>query len=667
VSAGITLDLERFVRLFLEEAAEQLGTLESGLLRLETEPDNREILDAVFRAAHSIKGGSSTFGLHEVARLTHHMESLLERMRSGHVQITPALSSLLLRATDGLRELLGATQEGRAAAAPADLLAELERTLGVPGAATVQAPSQAGLAPDVAGPTLHQIRFRPDPEIYGSGLDPLLVLRELAEAGEIVETRADLSALPALADLDPERSYLAWKLRLRSTQTPVQLRDIFAFVGDDSEVAINPEAAAVSASAEPASQSAVAESRGRSQGVESSTIRVAIDKVDKLIDLVGELVIAQSMISQVVKTFSPDQLTRLQESVGEMERNIRELQERVMAVRMVPLSTVFSRFPRLVRDLSSTLGKKVTVEIAGGETEIDRGVIECIGDPLTHLVRNAIDHGIETPAQRLAAGKPERGTIKLSAFHQGGNVVIHVEDDGRGLDLQRIKAKAVAVGLIGPDENPPPEALHGLIFGAGFSTAERVTDISGRGVGMDVVRTNIESLNGTISLNSQPGRGARVCISLPLTLAIIDGLCVGLGEEAYVIPLVSIVESFRARASDIRTIVGRGEVVTVRGQILPLVRLRRLLAVPARKEPTSDGIVVIVEHQDATVGLLVDDIQGQAQVVIKSLETHYRRVEGVMGATIMGDGRVALILDIQGLTRLGHTPRVSAAERRIEA
>ena len=674
-SNGGRIDVQRFLQLFLEEAGDHLATLEKGLLRLEESPDDRTVIDDVFRAAHSLKGGSSTFGLQQVGRLTHAMESLLDRARTGECTINPGLASLLLRATDELRIMLANPQDGSPmGAGPLQVMGDLEKALGTKSAAaaagTITAPTAAP-APAERPLVEFQITFRPDPNVYLTGGDPLLLLRELAGAGTLSETQLDTQQLPDLAGLDPARSYLAWSTRLHSQQSAAELREIFSFVEEGSQIEIVElgQAALMPAAAhETEVRGEPAEAASRPAKAEASTIRVAIDKVDRLINLVGELVIAQSMISQVLKNFTPTSLPRLLESVGEMERNIRDLQERVMSVRMVPLSTVFARVPRVVRDLAATLDKKVVVQVSGGETEIDKSVIERIGDPLIHLIRNAVDHGVELPAERLAAGKPEQGRVQLSAFHQGGNVVIHIQDDGRGLDLAKIRKKAIALGLLKPDEEPSPEALHALIFRAGFSTADKVTDVSGRGVGMDVVRTNIESLNGTISLDSEKGRGARFCISLPLTLAIIDGLCVGLGDEVYVVPLVSIIESFRPGPDEIKTIGGRGEVVCVRGKVLPLIRLRRLLAVPARAdEPATPPIVVIIESQGTTVGLVVDDIQGQAQVVIKSLETNFRRIEGVMGGTIMGDGRVALILDVQSLTRIGHRPRGAGSEARAEA
>jgi two-component system chemotaxis sensor kinase CheA len=666
VSDGFELDVQRFRRLFLEEAAEHMSTLETGLLALEQTPDDAEVIASVFRAAHSIKGGSASVGLMEIAELTHAMESLLERVRAGLLPATAPLTSLLLRSTDILQAMLGDARNGQATTVNRqDILNELQRALPRETAAADGPPAAPRTTTDAAE---LQIRFVPSADIYLMGHDPLRVLRELADLGDVSRVSLDTAQLPALAEMDPERSYLGWSLRLRTDQSAAQVRDVFAFVEDGSQIEITAVAAATPVAEGPGPRAdAAAEGRTRAAPVESTTLRVEIEKVDRLINLVGELVISQSMISEVVTHFTPDKLARLQAAVVELERNTRELQERVMAVRMVPVSTVFSRFPRLARDLSGALGKSVRIEVAGGDTELDKGVVERIGDPLTHLVRNAIDHGVETPAERLAAGKPEHGTLKLVAFHQGGNVMIQVEDDGRGLDVARIRAKAVAQGLIADDAQLGPEELQALIFRPGFSTAQQVTDVSGRGVGMDVVRTNIESLNGSIQLHSQPGRGTSFRISLPLTLAIIDGLCVSVSDEVYIVPLVSIVQSFCPTPADMKTIAGRGEVVMLRGEVLPLLRLRRLFSVSARSDAAQQGIVVVIENQGAKVGLLVDDVVGQAQVVIKSLEANFRRVDGVMGATILGDGRVGLILDVQGLTRLGLGPKGSSSERRVAA
>ena len=345
----------------------------------------------------------------------------------------------------------------------------------------------------------------------------------------------------------------------------------------------------------------------------------------------------------------------------ELERNTRELQERVMAVRMVPIGATFSRFPRLVRDLASTFGKKITLQTVGEETELDKGVVERIGDPLTHLIRNAIDHGIESPAERVAAGKPEEGHIVLRAFHEGGSVAVEIADDGGGLNTARIREKAIATGLLSPDADATDEQIHSLIFEPGFSTAQTVTDVSGRGVGMDVVRKNIEALGGSVTIQSERGRGTRFRIKLPLTLAILDGLLLRVGEETYIFPLVSIIESLRPSGANLRTVLGRGEVVIVRGEFVPLLRLHRIFETTGHVSNPTEGLVVLVENEGQKLGILADEILGQSQVVIKNLEANYRKVEGIMGATIMGDGRVALILDVQSLARLSERGRTGEA------
>jgi two-component system chemotaxis sensor kinase CheA len=394
---------------------------------------------------------------------------------------------------------------------------------------------------------------------------------------------------------------------------------------------------------------------------ESASIRVPIEKVDRLINLVGELVITQSMVAQAVASFTPDTLTRLEEAVAQMDRHARELHERMMAVRMIPIKTLFARFPRLVRDLVAAVGKQAVLETAGEETELDKTVIEKIGDPLTHLVRNSIDHGIEPPDVRVAAGKPAAGRIGLRAYQQGGNIYIEISDDGRGLDTEKIRAKAVSTGLVAPEEALTDEQVFGLIFRPGFSTADRVTEVSGRGVGMDVVRQNVDALGGSIAIESAPGAGTTFRIKLPLTLAIVDGQLLQVGAETYIVPLTSIVESVRPRRGSVTRVLGTGEAVTIRGHALPMLRLHRLFGVSTRVQDPTEGLVVIVEHEGRKVALLVDELLSQQQVVVKSLETNFRKTEGVGGATILGDGRVALILDVPGLIALAREERRSAA------
>jgi len=647
------VDLNNFRETFFQEAAEHLAEMEAGLLRLDQGSFDAELLNAIFRDAHSVKGASGMFGLDDVSGFTHALESLLDRLRSGEIRVTQKLTDLLLQATDLLRELLAAAESG--APAPermAGVLQELYVAQRSPASTSGASPRirKSDREPAPSGKTAYQVRFRPSAEIFSQGMDPLLILRDLARLGEAVTTEVDVQGLPALASMDPEQCYLAWNVRLETSNTVGEIRDIFAFVEDNAEIRVDAEELKTSTTAAPsAANMAPAAPR-------DASIRVATSKVDKLVDLVGELVIAQSMAREIVHNFSSARLAELQEAIAQMERHTRELQERVMSVRMLPIGHIFGRFPRLVRDISAQLSKNVRLELAGEETELDKGVVEQMGDPLTHLIRNAIDHGIETAEERVEKGKPEQGLIRLEAYHQAGSVIVELSDDGRGLDSERIRRKALERGLIAEADAFTDAQMYNLIFSPGFSTAEQVSDLSGRGVGMDVVRRNVESLNGSLSVTTQPGRGTKVRIQLPLTLAILDGLSVRVGRETYLLPLVSISESIRPRREQVKTLVGRGEAVMVRGEALPLIRLHGLFGIPTEVIDPCRGLTVIVEHAGRSFALLVDELLGQQQVVIKSLEAHYRKVEGVLGATILGDGRAALILDVAGLAQIARHP-----------
>jgi two-component system chemotaxis sensor kinase CheA len=388
---------------------------------------------------------------------------------------------------------------------------------------------------------------------------------------------------------------------------------------------------------------------------EATVIRVSVDKVDRLVDLAGELITTQSMLALMATDLTPTGIVKVQESVARMDRHVRELHHSVLAVRMVSVRTLFARFPRFVRDLAETVGKQAVVELVGEETELDKSVIEKIGDPLLHLIRNAIDHGLESPDARRAAGKAPIGCVRLDASQRGGSVYIEVSDDGRGLDRDRILSRGRTQGLVAPGENPSDEEVFALIFRPGFSTADTITELSGRGVGMDVVKRNVEALGGTIAIRSDPGRGTRFRIKLPLTLALLDGQVLRVGDQVYVLPLVGIVESVRTIRGSVHAIEGACEVIVVRGETLPLLRLNRLFGVQALSEDPTEGLVVVVETEERRTALLVDGLLGQQQVVIKSLEAHFRKVDGVAGATILGDGRVSLVLDVAGLIGLGRT------------
>jgi two-component system chemotaxis sensor kinase CheA len=694
----MTIDLTQFHDSFFEESFEAITSMEDALLQLTVGTPDPATVNTIFRVAHSIKGGAATFGFNEVASFTHTLETLLDELRGQRMQVTPQISDLLLKSVDVMRDMLRGQQSGKApdAQAVADLQFDLElcvaqkaKKAAPAAAAQVAVPAAAaaaGPAAGAAGAGWH-VDFRPYLQLLARGNDPLRMFGELAQLGDLLVS-VDASGLPSLADMDPENCYLRWSLELQTDAAKDAVGQAFDWAEGDCELLITarpagaaaaavaapvpvaapapveaaPEAAPVVAarapSAEPAAPAPApapaaraAEGGAKGAGNDSSSIRVSIEKIDELMNNVGELVITQSMLGQLGSQFQGPQGERLRTGLAQLERSVRELQESVMRVRMVPISFVFSRFPRMVRDLSQRLGKNVELKMTGGETELDKNVLEKIGDPLVHLVRNGIDHGIEMPAVRAAAGKPETGTLHLHAYHRGGNITVEVSEDGAGLRRAKILGKAKSKGLVPEEVELTDAQVNDLIFLPGFSTADQATDVSGRGVGMDVVRRNIEELGGTVEIRSEEGRGSRFIINLPLTLAIVDGQTIAVDGESYIVPLTAIVESLQLRPGMIQPIVGRGEVVSFRGEYLPVLRLRETFGRPAAAGRAAGGLVMVVEGDGRRVGICVDELLGQQQVVVKTLETNYHRVDGVAGATILGDGSVALILDIAGLTR----------------
>jgi two-component system chemotaxis sensor kinase CheA len=719
----MSIDMAQFHQVFFEESFEGLDIMESGLLRMDPSAVDPEDINAIFRAAHSIKGGSGTFGFSNIADFTHVMETLLDEMRDGRRPVTPGGIDVLLRSVDVLKAMLEAARDGgevdgqRVAAQKQELDAELKSNpaQSSPVQTPVQLQAQAGPEPMSAEPEAEpepdqpigwHIVFRPLEQMMRTGNDPLRILRELGGLGEL-RLDCDISALPSFEDLDPEACYLSWDLHLAGEgigQTDVS--EVFDWVEDECELIIipkmplrlsSPAPQSVAQSAEGQAEGQAADRAGRASAPNLSlvpsqpqapaaakadpaktgpakaetpakaaaasnsgggSIRVDIHKIDALINMVGELVITQSMLGLLGADFDMSRLDRLQEGLVQLERHTRELQESVMQIRMLPISFTFSRFPRLVHDLSAKLGKQIELKMTGENTEVDKTVIEKIGDPLVHLVRNSIDHGLEGPEERRAAGKPETGTVQLNAFHKGGNIIIEIRDDGRGLNRDRIEQKAIERGLIEADHSFSDQQIYELIFQPGFSTADQVSDLSGRGVGMDVVRRNINELGGSIEIESKAGKGSAIIIRLPLTLAILDGQSIAVGDETYIIPLVSIVESIQVRKHMVNLVAGRGETFKLRDEYLPIIRLHELFGIhSARARDLTEGLLVVVEGEGRRCGLFVDELQGQQQVVIKSLEANYKRVEGISGATILGDGSVALILDIPGLIRLANRSR----------
>ncbi|ULX50613.1 chemotaxis protein CheA [Cupriavidus taiwanensis] len=657
---SVDIDITQFYQTFFEEAEELLVEMEQLLLGLDIEAPDAEHLNAIFRAAHSIKGGAATFGFAALTETTHIFENLLDRTRRQELALTRTIIDTFLETKDVLQDQLNAYRNGtepdpetlaRICAVLQQLAQEAAGHDAAP--APVAAPAPAPVAAAAAAPAGGGLKIR---LIKVSASDQALLREELANLGEITgqqETNGEL---------------VVW------LNTQCSADDIIAvccFVIDGDQIVIEAAADAPAAAPAPAEVAAPAPApvvaapapapaaREKAKAAPApapahgeGSIRVPTEKVDQIINLVGELVITQSMLAQTASSLDPVLFDRLFSGMGQLERNARDLQEAVMSIRMMPMDYVFSRFPRLVRDLASKLGKQIDLVTFGKATELDKSLIERIIDPLTHLVRNSLDHGIETPDKRVAAGKDATGQLILSAQHHGGNIVIEVSDDGGGLNRERILAKAIQNGLP-VSETITDEEVWQLIFAPGFSTAEVVTDVSGRGVGMDVVKRNIQEMGGHVQISSRPGLGTTIRIVLPLTLAILDGMSVKVGEETFILPLNCVMESLQPKAEDVHTAANSDRVMHVRGEYLPLLEMHRVFNVAnALQEPTQ-GIAVILQAEGKRFALLVDQLIGQHQVVLKNLETNYRKVPCISAATILGDGSVALIVDVGALQRTG--------------
>lgn len=676
----MTFDMSQFLDTFYEESFEGLDIMETELLALDVGEADLETINTIFRAAHSIKGGSGTFGLNDVANFTHVMETLLDEMRDGKRDVTQNGVNILLESVDVLREMLLTLQ--------AEEELDFER-IGITkqkldnllagasdGASAVNTEVPASNETvvkhnaDNEGVKGWVINFKPHLEMLQTGNDPVRMFRELSALGDL-SSEIDSDSIPNFLMMEPEISNVSWVLNLTGDIQKSDIEEVFDWVDDECDLTItemnssvdesspineiqqenNVSAPVTDITTPTASSNAPAAKSKRKAPTESSSIRVSIDKVDELINMVGELVITQSMLSQLgeEENFGEAEIEKLKSGLMQLERNTREMQENVMRIRMLPISFVFQRFPRLVHDLSEQLDKKIELVLSGESTELDKTVMEKIGDPLVHLVRNSLDHGIETPDVRVAAGKPETGEIHLNAYHEGGNIVIEITDDGAGLNLEKILSKAKSSGIVSENDNLSDEEIADLIFRPGFSTADVVSDVSGRGVGMDVVRRNIRALGGTVDVKTQTGLGSVFTIRLPLTLAILDGQSVVIGNEVYIVPLVAIIESVQVDTSLVNGITGQAEVYRLRDEYIPIVKLCDVFNVKPLHENMEDGLLVVVEAEGKKVALLVDDLLGQQQVVIKSLETNFKSIEGISGATILGDGTVALILDVTGL------------------
>lgn len=686
--------MDSLMQLFYDEANEMVEGMEQVLLALESGEPDPETVNALFRYAHSFKGNSAAMGFTHLSKFTHGLESAMESLRKEQRPLTPELATLMLQAVDLIRAMLERTRtEGDVGDPACDaLLQQINAALNGVEASTVgQSPSGASPSthteatrsmgtptqsdvppapvPDTAtgfGTPQYRIFYQPAPTLSAEH-DPLQLLAELHEYGQVVACRFR-EQIPPVAQLKSDACYGSWELVYETAFEPAIVRALLELTAEGAEVRIEPlqsapeQPSAASETATPQEQPTPTTEAPRVAAVNANTavaaasaskgeaqsIRVSTEKIDALMNLVSEIVIAQSMLSSA-QNADTDERTRA--AIMQMERHVRDLHERVMAIRLLPVSYLFNRFPRMVRDTAAKLGKKVNFEIEGEETELDRTLLEALSDPLTHLIRNAIDHGIEPPDVRRQQGKPETGTIKLSAFQSEGRIYIEVRDDGKGIDTERVRQKAIQLGWITENDYPSEETLYDFLFQPGFSTAQQVSDLSGRGVGMDVVKRNVESLGGSISVQSKRGEGTRFLLRVPLTLAIMDGLGLTVADEHYIVPLTAVVEAFQYESLQHTALFDRHEMVNVRGEFIPLVRLREFVGLP---KGDRDGLIVVLEQEGQQIALLIDGIAGQQQVVLKSLEENFTRVPGFAGATILGDGRVALILDVSDLIRRAH-------------
>jgi two-component system, chemotaxis family, sensor kinase CheA len=712
--------LDQLKGTFFDECSEALQQIELGLSDLREGTASDDTINAVFRSVHSVKGGAGIFGFDDLVKFAHVLETVLDAMRSGKMPSSQDIIDTLLQANDVLSDLIGMSRSGEAIPLDygSGCRVGLERILqanspgdewGAGGSDDMAdfegidfVPVRADEFDSEDHPPAEQeyrIVFRPKPELLKKANEPLYILRELRRLGTLALS-VETERLPLLTELEPDRPYLGWTGTLQ-TSTPVeQIHEVFEFVLDDCELEIsaveavfdsppfdmpadtsNGEAASaatadVVAAAEPTfdpvtsspplapnMQTEIPETAAQPRSAPSkasasaaTTTRVELEKIDRVVNMVGELVIAQAMLGQVVHSLPEEISNRLAQVLEEVVHHTRELKDSVMSMRAQQVGAVFQRMPRLVRELAAKTGKKARLEMVGENTEVDRSIIERLGDPLTHIIRNAVDHGIETPETRAAAGKSEEGSVRLAAEHRGGRIVIEVSDDGAGINPERVLKKARERGLVANDASLTEDEVNNLIFMPGFSTAESVSDISGRGVGMDVVRRNIQDLGGRINVKSECGRGMTIQLALPLTLAVMDGMVIRVGRETYVMPMSSIVECLRPPASDVHSLLGTRGMLHLRGNLVPLVHLSELLDIAGTDMAADERVVIISDAGDgARFGIVVDELCGHQQVVVKSIEESYGSVPGIAGATILGNGRVAFILDIEKLSDLaGH-------------
>ena len=698
--------LDDLKKTFFDECDEAMQQIELGLTDIRSGQSSDETINAVFRGVHSVKGGAGIFGFEQLVGFAHVFETVLDGLRNGSLTATEENLDVLLTASDVLTDLVSMSRSGQAAAPGfgGECRVALEQIIEQGGAGGGDGPAPAefdgldfvpvcvdmdadGDAPaDSATPagdglSIFTITFKPKPEMLKKANEPLYILRELRKLGEL-DLVCETGLLPALADMEADYPYFWWKGTLRTASTRKQVDEVFEFVVGDCDLDIvdatpaapvaqasivsadmalpvveaaplapvSPQPVAKPIAAAPIASEPVAEGGGRTKPA-ATTTRIELERIDRVVNMVGELVISQAMLGQIVQDMPEGVAGRLTQILEEVVHHTRELKDSVMSMRAQPVGSVFQRMPRLVRELATKTHKKVRLEMAGETTEVDRSIIERLGDPLTHIIRNSVDHGIETPAVRAAAGKNEEGVVRLSAEHRGGRIVIEIKDDGAGINSERVLKIAKEKGLVGPDVQLSEDEIGNLIMLPGFSTAETVSDISGRGVGMDVVRSNIQDLGGRISLKSVRGRGMTIQLALPLTLAVMDGMVIKVGQQTYVMPLSAIVECLRPQANEISNLIGTHGMLQLRGEFVPVVLLSNLLDINSAPSASGERVVIITDAGEGSrFGLVVDELLGHQQVVIKSIEESYGAVPGIAAATILGNGRVAFILDVEKLS-----------------
>lgn len=691
--------MDELVKVFMEESEDEIRELESGLIRLEEDKEDEDTINRVFRAAHTIKGSAGLVGFDSVSNYTHTLENILDRIRKKDLTITKKLISTMLASVDFLKRMIAAGSEGEEVDKK-----EIEQSVlslkRFSGAAKLAGDTQGELSrlKNKSGEKIISVIMKFRPDILATGQDPIMLIQELKDLGEIIESRVYANAIPDLYNLVPTTCYTSWDIIMRTNRPITDVNNVFIFVMDENEISVADissqykEGVDLTLAEKPIGEilvekglvtqsdveetlkehkttgqalvekgkvsrdavekMALAQSQSR-KIAKSSTIRVDTDKLDKLVNLVGEMVISVARMSQCASDILDTALSRsLLGAISALERISRDLQEQVMRVRMVPVEGTFNRFRRVVRDLSFELGKKIEIKMSGTETELDKNVIEQISDPLKHMIRNSIDHGIEMPEERRQIGKAEIGVIWLKAFQREGNIFIEISDDGKGIDKKSVLAKAIEKGQAEAGKSYSDKEIFDMLFAPGLSTSENVSELSGRGVGMDVVKRNIEDLRGSIEITSEEGKGSTFRIKLPLTLAIIDGMMVKVGTEVLTIPLSVIDKSVRPSRSEIKTVEGKGELVDIKGDYLPLVRLYQLFNLPSVKIDPTEALVVVLHGEQNRFGILVDDVLGQMQAVIKSIDKNFKKIEGTSGATILGNGKVSLILDVYSIERM---------------